>query len=788
MNSRELKRHRQARDAAHITAVISTQLPDADPCRIAEQLASLELLPAHTAQLLTHLLAHPDALTSGNSSGPTGMRRLLDLLAAEHPSVQRARCHRCRAVRALPYRADGAAICGRCYNRTHRITCVRCGRTGAPAFRDDGGVVCTRCSRADRARWQTCAHCLKSAPVAYRLDGQPLCQTCGPRNRYTCAGCGRDNQIAHALTPAGPLCPRCYHRSRPQECHQCGRTTTEVRRVDAGEWICYRCWIPPTATCSSCGETKPCARGHTLGLPVCSTCRARQRAQRTCSICQRTKRIRTTLPTGPICDACYTARTPKTMCASCGVPKRIRLTLPLGAVCNECFATLRDSPARCTGCGETRPLVGKSDSGARVCGSCCGDRRNWTCRTCGRFDLLVNDTCTTCIDGARVDSVLNGPDGVVHPQLTGLRALLLSTYTSKQIQVWQNRIGWAHLVGELAATGRPITHADLDALPQLNHVHYLRYVLIDTGALPPRPNRIDAVEPWLDHFLVGQPPQIVSVLRPYASWSVLRRARHRETRGPARRSAGKYARTRITLAAQFLAWLHQHNKTLAGATQSDIDRWLSRGATTRHRLRDFLRWAHAHGLAADLTVAWLGRAGLADNILTEDERWTRLRQCLHDVTLPLDLRVAGALVLLYGQVPTHIVELTRVDLTTDATHTYLALARQPVLLPPAVADIVAELAAQQQYSTIDGRRSWLFPGSRPGTHRDPGRLGTALNATVGIHVRPARGAALCDLAADLPAPVLAELLGLSIGTATRWTALVARDWTDYLTARADTAK
>ena len=58
-----------------------------------------------------------------------------------------------------------------------------------------------------------------------------------------------------------------------------------------------------------------------------------------------------------------------------------------------------------------------------------------------------------------------------------------------------------------------------------------------------------------------------------------------------------------------------------------------------------------------------------------------------------------------------------------------------------------------------------------------------LNKEIGVFVRPARGAALCALAADLPAPVLAELLGLSISAATGWAALAARDEADYLAAR-----
>ena len=75
------------------------------------------------------------------------------------------------------------------------------------------------------------------------------------------------------------------------------------------------------------------------------------------------------------------------------------------------------------------------------------------------------------------------------------------------------------------------------------------------------------------------------------------------------------------------------------------------------------------------------------------------------------------------------------------------------------------------------------PGARPGSHFYAGRLSTSLNKNVGIFVRPARGAALCALAADLPAPVLADLLGVSVAAATRWGALAARDNADYLAVR-----
>ena len=52
-----------------------------------------------------------------------------------------------------------------------------------------------------------------------------------------------------------------------------------------------------------------------------------------------------------------------------------------------------------------------------------------------------------------------------------------------------------------------------------------------------------------------------------------------------------------------------------------------------------------------------------------------------------------------------------------------------------------------------------------------------------INVRIARNGALAALAADLPAAVLADLLGMHINTAVRWVKYVGRDWADYIAAR-----
>ncbi|MFD7012658.1 hypothetical protein [Rhodococcus jostii] len=78
----------------------------------------------------------------------------------------------------------------------------------------------------------------------------------------------------------------------------------------------------------------------------------------------------------------------------------------------------------------------------------------------------------------------------------------------------------------------------------------------------------------------------------------------------------------------------------------------------------------------------------------------------------------------------------------------------------------------------------MFPGTRPGAHLESARLVELLNEKIGIFTRPARGGALCALAGDLPAPILADLLGLGVSTATRWGALAGREHAVYLAARA----
>jgi hypothetical protein len=77
-----------------------------------------------------------------------------------------------------------------------------------------------------------------------------------------------------------------------------------------------------------------------------------------------------------------------------------------------------------------------------------------------------------------------------------------------------------------------------------------------------------------------------------------------------------------------------------------------------------------------------------------------------------------------------------------------------------------------------GGSPWLFPGGRPGRALSAFRMAERLNQ-LGIHCARSRSAALFQLATELPAAVLAKMLGIHIAVAVSWQRARAGDWTAY---------
>jgi len=125
--------------------------------------------------------------------------------------------------------------------------------------------------------------------------------------------------------------------------------------------------------------------------------------------------------------------------------------------------------------------------------------------------------------------------------------------------------------------------------------------------------------------------------------------------------------------------------------------------------------------------------------------------------------------------------MTTDQITTRDSLVLVRLGQHEVPVPDSLARILTDLIAAGRSHAGTGSpviSPWLFPGGKPGQPITPSRLGERLRA-LGIRAMPGRRAALIDLAAQLPAAILADSLNLSPGTAVRWMHQAGADWNRY---------
>jgi hypothetical protein len=732
---------------AALEAAVPLTMKGKGPARFLEELAA-------------HMTAYSDALTSGSSLCPPALLRLSHVLHEAGHQVTRPGCAHCGRIRTdLRALREEGRICSGCHSRSRKGTCDRCGATGVQiTARRPEGVICDRCYRRDPEVVEACSECGRVRNPVVRLPGGgALCHACRKRPRHRCVSCGKTGPAA-LLAEEGAYCLSCYdrHRRPLRQCGKCGRTARIVRNArDGRPDLCGRCYQGPERECSRCGRTRPCVR-VTTGKPICRSCYARDER-------------------------------PRVTCARCGRDMPVNALWPVGPVCHSCYNAIVRTPEQCARCRRSRPLIGRDTDGAGLCGTCAGTAIDFTCRRCGRSGYPYgHGGCAYCVLADEVAGLLAGPDGTVAPDLRPLTEAFTRVRRPLNAISWVRHSPAAGLLRHLAGQQRPVSHDLLDELPPGHSLHYLRQVLVQTGILPERDEDLERVPAWLEHHLDSHPPEHALLVRPFLHWSLLRRARSRAARRPFPASIGRQLRLRVMIALELLAWTGQQGTTLAGLRQDDIDRWLAEEQTQRrYRVRYFLNWAAARGLSRSLDVPVLPRQGPAD-FLDEEQRWQLLQRCLTDSAIPVGIRAAGALVLLYGLQLQRIRHLTAGQITEKDGNAYLTAGRRPVLLPPRLAAILGELAAQPPPRLMipngpDAPR-WLFPGRIPGQPLDLHSLNNQLNRH-GISARPARNGALAALASDLPAAVLADFLGVHVNTAVRWVTYARQDWTAYLAAR-----
>jgi hypothetical protein len=205
---------------------------------------------------------------------------------------------------------------------------------------------------------------------------------------------------------------------------------------------------------------------------------------------------------------------------------------------------------------------------------------------------------------------------------------------------------------------------------------------------------------------------------------------------------------------------------------------LMRCRAQRH-VREFLTWAARRGHCQPFSIP--GPQRHTGTAITDRQRWDLAARLLHDDSIEVTDRVAGCLVLLYGQAMTRIAALTTSQVTRHDDDVTIQLGRYDVPVPAPLGDLLLTLLADGKPYTGTGTppgRKWLFPGLLPGRPITPARLADRLRS-LGIQVKAGRRAALTDLAARMPAAALADLLGLHPTTAVKWMHEAGADWTRY---------
>jgi hypothetical protein len=718
---------------------------------------------ARTArQIDVYLLANPHGLVAPDPLCPLGIVRLTQVLASHgHPVIPPA-CHRCGRRVHLPRQEPGGRICESCHRLAQApSSCTRCARPGRPHARFGEELLCRNCYRKDPRSHRECGKCGRIRPIDQRAeDGSLLCPTCAPRPMHICVDCGRERP-AQTVTAAGPVCAGCYpkHQTR-RPCGQCGTIAViAVRAVGETPDLCHNCWYPHSKRAV---ERRSTSREQPAPTGRRPEPRPKQPRLATCSLCDRTRTVTVTWPIGPVCGSCY--------------------------------LTTQEHPRVCHLCSAIRVLIAKDPHEQPICGPCGGSRFDYRCGKCGIAGrVYAAGNCYRCCVEIRLAALLGGGQGPIPSHLAPLADALLAVKKPRSVLVWLERSPAARLLAQLVDRAEPLTHASLDSLPPSRAVHFVRRMLMDTGVLPDRLDHLDRIVPWLDALLKTQPAAHARLVRPYAQWHLLHRARRRAQRRGDSSAAANGLRETIRVTLQLLDWLDAHSTDLANLTQHHVDRWLAEpiGPHRRHTARDFLRWAVTKRLAPKGVSIPPRKIGQPTTFVDSKDYIRQLRRCLHDPALPTDLRAAGALILLYGFRTTQVLALRR-DQLVEREADYLQLGENTLLLPPTLASLLRQLPLRRSNNrtvlpAANSLAPLLFPGFSDALPPDAGTFGARL-LRHGITPRAGRNTAMVTLAGDLPAAVLADLIGIHDVTATRWAQRTKSDWHSYLAQRrTDTA-
>jgi integrase len=470
-------------------------------------------------------------------------------------------------------------------------------------------------------------------------------------------------------------------------------------------------------------------------------------------------------------------------CARCGRRAALAANWSDGPLCRTCYQRAARTRGCCPGCDTSRLLPGRRGDGMPICRDCAGITRDFFCDRCGFEGLLLGGRlCERCTLTSKLAAALDDGTGQISPALVPLFDALRSMGKPHAGLDWlSNNPQVPRLLPALATGQVALTHQALAGLPNWRTAAYLRDLLMSCGVLPAIDRQVLQFETWLNRRLgeLGDQPD-TAVLRQYALWHQLARMRRNARAGPLAPGAARSAMAWFNGAGRFCGWLRDRDRSLAQATQADIDAWHAHARPgARQPVHAFLTWAVKTGHLHRLALPPLQPARSAP-VLTAQARLDLLSRALTDDQAPVRTRAAACLLLLFAQPISRIVRLTTDDLIRQDGQLLLRLGEPPAPVPEPFAALLLQLAASRQNmnTATNPASPWLFPGRRGGQPLHPDTLQTALRH-FGIPATAARTAALRDLVLQAPAPVIAQALGYGHLAIHRHAAQAGNTWARY---------
>lgn len=569
-----------------------------------------------------------------------------------------------------------------------------------------------------------------------------------------CEQCGRKISLPHRAPQGGRHCSRCHKNYRATPCVSCGRRRVIHKTLDS-EHFCRPCW-----------KLDP----RSFGV---------------CSRCNSTVSVKNALDGTLVCNRCYEA--PESECFGCHRMRPIAQRMDGKTLCHNCYYGMR-YPRPCPSCGDRRFLTQIVDDHL-CCASCAGTTEALACPGCGSVQNMRKfHLCAECRRPQIIQEMLEDVDGRVRPELRPLETYLLegTTRADSLVGWWrQNRVS-AEVLRELATGQLPLEfEAIFTRCGGKQGATFLLSLLVTSGVLTDIDIDEERYYVWLDTWVSQRSnPEHRLLLRRYAQWGLSTKpwAGH-ATRPTDANNRFHRLRSRLQSCADYLQFVEEQEYTTLTLPQRVLDAYVAGSANRHDYISHFTRWLKGNGLATAVSSYRPKMEPVSS--MPPDERWGLARWLLRDDTLEPQDRVAGLFVLLYGQPLTRIVAIPRSAVHVDKQSVSITLAEDPIELPAQLGHAVTLLYQNPPRTHRDINDRWVFPGRWPGRHLTAGALGSRLNR-LGIPIKQARSAALLQLAAEIPLPLLSELLGISTLSAARWASAANRDWSTYPALRMKT--